>query len=507
MKSSTATASGVRGRGPKPMPLDAPAASANRLRNVLVATDALALMGAWTATIVLTPPADADLPRLLATIPVTLVTLRLVSAFHLYRARVCAVRAVEVSRLAHVSVLSGGLMLLATSWLTPAEGTGAVVLGSFSAFATLTLFRCVYASWLRAGRIQGRYIRRLVVVGDNEDGLDLQELVRFHPELGFDVAAVARVPQQVRPLLEAHDANGVIVAAGALGRRELNVLVRELLDQDVHVVMSSGLLGIDHARIRSQPFAREPLYYVEPTRVSRTQLAIKRTIDILGGCLLLLLTFPVLVVSGVAIKLQDRGPILFRHQRIGRNGTPFTVYKLRSMVPGAEKRQGKLQVLNQRKDGPIFKVDNDPRVTRVGRVLRATSIDELPQLFNVLQGTMSLVGPRPALPSEVADFDEELLERHRVRPGITGLWQVEARDNPSFHAYRRLDLFYIENLSVKLDLLILLDTFTAVLTSAIRALLVRRAMTADAAPAGPEIPVLMVATDLPGPGFASVEGA
>ena len=125
------------------------------------------------------------------------------------------------------------------------------------------------------------------------------------------------------------------------------------------------------------------------------------------------------------------------------------------MVPDSDKETD-LEVINERTDGPLFKASHDPRVTRVGAVIRALSIDELPQLLNVLGGTMSLVGPRPAIPTEVSQFDPELLRRHAVKPGITGLWQLEARDNPSFHAYRRLDLLYVDNWSVGLDLYIVL---------------------------------------------------
>jgi lipopolysaccharide/colanic/teichoic acid biosynthesis glycosyltransferase len=185
--------------------------------------------------------------------------------------------------------------------------------------------------------------------------------------------------------------------------------------------------------------------------------------DVAVSGALLLLAAPVLAVVAVAIKLDDRGPVFFRQERVGLQGRRFRIWKLRTMVPDAESLLIDLRDQNER-DGPLFKVTHDPRRTRVGRFLEATSLDELPQLFNVLRGDMSLVGPRPALPSEVAEFDEELLARQTVRPGITGLWQVEARDNPSFWAYRRLDLFYVENWSVSLDVAIVLATAGALLT-------------------------------------------
>ena len=161
--------------------------------------------------------------------------------------------------------------------------------------------------------------------------------------------------------------------------------------------------------------------------------------------------------------------MLFKQSRVGRDGVPFVLYKLRTMRKGAEWEMEQLSDLNVR-DGPLTKIAQDPRVTVFGRVLRATSIDELPQLWNVLNGTMSLVGPRPALPDEVAHFDAELRAREAVLPGITGLWQVEGRDNPSFAAYRRFDLFYLQNWSVTLDVMILLGTVESVIIRVFRGL-------------------------------------
>jgi lipopolysaccharide/colanic/teichoic acid biosynthesis glycosyltransferase len=174
----------------------------------------------------------------------------------------------------------------------------------------------------------------------------------------------------------------------------------------------------------------------------------------------------VVSVAAIAIKLDSRGSIIYRQTRIGRGGRPFTMYKLRTMVTAADQQLAELAQQNERTDGPLFKLESDPRVTRVGRLLRATSIDELPQLWCVLVGTMSLVGPRPPLAEEVAHFDTELRTRFDVTPGITGLWQVEARDNPSFRVYRRYDLFYVENWSVRLDFAILIRTFESVVTRA-----------------------------------------
>ncbi|MGH9055098.1 MAG: sugar transferase, partial [Acidimicrobiales bacterium] len=178
---------------------------------------------------------------------------------------------------------------------------------------------------------------------------------------------------------------------------------------------------------------------------------------------------PLILLAAAAIKVHDGGPVLFRQERVGRDGAPFGLLKLRTMVPNAASLLPQLAVVNER-NGPLFKMQRDPRVTPVGRVLRVTSLDELPQLLNVLAGSMSLVGPRPALAEEVARFDDELAGRHSVRPGITGLWQIEARHNPSFHAYRRLDLLYTNKWSLALDLSIMVATAPAVLQPVVGAI-------------------------------------
>jgi lipopolysaccharide/colanic/teichoic acid biosynthesis glycosyltransferase len=202
--------------------------------------------------------------------------------------------------------------------------------------------------------------------------------------------------------------------------------------------------------------------------------------------ILLVMTAPVLAVAAVLIKAHDRGPVLFRQVRIGRGGEPFTLIKLRTMEVDAEARLADLWQRNER-HGPLFKVSSDPRITPIGGFLRSAAIDELPQLFNVLAGQMSIVGPRPALPAETAKFDDELQRRHLVRPGVTGLWQVEANHKASFDEYRRLDLFYVDNWSVAMDLAVTIDTLPVIGRRALRAL--RRPAPSAPAPVGSAAPV------------------
>ncbi|MCB0981309.1 MAG: sugar transferase, partial [Ilumatobacter sp.] len=258
-------------------------------------------------------------------------------------------------------------------------------------------------------------------------------------------------------LAERYDVSGVVMSPMALPTVILNTLIRELQAQSLHVHLTTGIAGIDARRLRSLPLSYEPLLYVEPVSLSRVQLVMKRVTDIIASALILVLASPVMLAIALLIKLDDRGPVFFLQKRVGKDGSTFGVLKFRTMSVDAEARLAQLKADNER-NGPLFKMERDPRVTGIGRFLRATSLDELPQLINVLRGEMSLVGPRPALPSEVEHFSADLRQREQVLPGITGLWQVEARDNPSFEAYRRLDLFYVENWSMVLDFVIILGT-------------------------------------------------
>jgi exopolysaccharide biosynthesis polyprenyl glycosylphosphotransferase len=188
----------------------------------------------------------------------------------------------------------------------------------------------------------------------------------------------------------------------------------------------------------------------------------KRLLDIFGSLFLLVLALPVMAVIALAVKLTSRGPVFYTSRRVGRMGRIFDFYKFRSMYVDADSRLSDVMAGNE-KDGPIFKMQNDPRITRVGRFLRKTSLDELPQLFNVFRGDMSLVGPRPPLPHEVEKYDDYAMERLAVRPGMTCYWQIMGRSNLSFEEWMKLDHKYLEEMSVTTDIKILLKTPLAVL--------------------------------------------
>ncbi|NUR81931.1 MAG: exopolysaccharide biosynthesis polyprenyl glycosylphosphotransferase [Dermatophilaceae bacterium] len=223
-----------------------------------------------------------------------------------------------------------------------------------------------------------------------------------------------------------------------------------------------SLSDISTGRIAMRPVGGLPLVHVEQPQSLGASRGLKRAFDLLGATALLLLAAPVMLVFAVATKLQDGGPVLFRQTRVGRDGELFECLKFRSMVVDAEAQLPGITHLNQNSDGVLFKVARDPRVTRVGAVMRRLSIDELPQLINVVNGDMSLVGPRPALPAEVRRYVPDVQRRLHVRPGVTGLWQVSGRSDLSWEDTVRLDLYYVDNWSLVQDLSILAKTVHAV---------------------------------------------
>ena len=206
------------------------------------------------------------------------------------------------------------------------------------------------------------------------------------------------------------------------------------------------------------------MVHLESCRSIHASRWAKRVFDVVGALCLLVVLAPLMAATALAVKLHDGGPVLFRHTRVGRDGLPFGVLKFRSMVVDAELLRAAL-VDGSTSDSVLFKMADDPRVTRPGRWIRRFSLDELPQLWNVVIGQMSLVGPRPPLPEEVARYEDDMLRRLRVRPGMTGLWQVSGRSDLSWDDTVRLDLYYVDNWSMVQDLAILARTFRAVVGS------------------------------------------
>lgn len=382
-------------------------------------------------------------------------------------------------------LVAGAVTAILDALAGGAIGLGPVLLGTAVASTAVQAGRYFVDRRERKLRQRGDLEDRVLVLGEGRSASDLLALIDEHRDCGwrvvgclgncaFEAAAhgVAHLGDAAELVDQVRLWRASIVVASADSLRDEAVYARllGLRRQGVDVRVDAGLRGLAHRDVHPAPLGHDTLLSLDQPRLLGCQRFAKRVLDISLAVIVLTLTAPLLLVSAAAIKLDDRGPVLFRQRRVGRDGTAFLMPKLRSMRVDAEQQLEALKHLNERGGGPLFKVEADPRVTRIGRLLRATSIDELPQLVSVIRGQMSLIGPRPALPSEVVQFDERLASRVEVRPGVTGLWQVEERDNSSFEAYRRLDLYYVENWSLLLDLTILFHTVPAVIGRGWRAL-------------------------------------
>jgi len=330
-------------------------------------------------------------------------------------------------------------------------------------------------------RRRGRLLRRVLIAGSNEEAIALCSMLQDDARLGYDVIGFLaddipigeivhdgiRVIGTVENAVAAtvtEDITGVIVATTAVDTDTTNRLARHLSEVGLHVEISASLCDVAAERLKVRPLGRYPVLYVESARLQGWRRVAKRTFDLCVAVPLLVITSPFLLLAAVIIKLETPGPVFFRQSRVGCDNAPFIMLKLRTMVRNAQELQDSLVPRNEAAY-PLFKMRNDPRVTRFGRVLRRMSLDELPQLFNVISGQMSMVGPRPALPHEVSAWSEDLKKRLRLKPGLTGLWQVSGRSDASFEDYVRWDLYYLDNWSLWADVSIVLRTIPAVFRS------------------------------------------
>jgi exopolysaccharide biosynthesis polyprenyl glycosylphosphotransferase len=460
------------------------------LRHVPTTMDLVVNIASWLiASVVFSSSANVSQTAVM-TIGPTLSLIVLFRQAGLYLARITSVRLQEMAGvLRSVAINAAGWALIGLTTSLPLS-TASALFALASGLTATFVCRSAFRAWLFSQRSNGRFTRPVLIVGTNAEAAAVVDLLGQHPELGFSPTGVfgSRTEAFSNGLgdlwidrLDTTDwkqqsdhSTGAIIATTALETEEMNLISRTLLANGLYVHLTSGLAGFASHRLTVQSIGYEPFVYVEPMQLARWQTWTKRALDIAIASVLLIPAIPVIALFALIVKLEDRGPALFRQARVGRHGEDFTMLKLRTMVVDAEGRLAALQSECNERSGPLFKMDRDPRFTRVGRILDVTSINELPQLWNVLRGDMSIVGPRPSLRREHERFDETLRARTVVRPGITGLWQIEARDNPSFDAYRRLDLHYVENWSVSLDVVILAATAEAVAGRVVRTLVKNR---------------------------------
>jgi exopolysaccharide biosynthesis polyprenyl glycosylphosphotransferase len=329
-------------------------------------------------------------------------------------------------------------------------------------------------------RVRGMLNQRVILIGTPGYVSEIYAVLRREPWLGFHVIGclvppdyagvvetssgipVLGLTDSVREAVDTFDADIVFFAGGAVSSStELRRLAWELEDHSrVQIIVAPNVTDVSSERVRIRPVAGLPLMHLGRPRSQAATNGAKRIFDLLGATTVLILSGPVLLVLMAWIRLSDPGPAIFRQERVGREGVTFSCLKLRSMVVDADVEH------READEGHVlFKDQQDPRITRPGRLIRRFSLDELPQLWNVLRGEMSLVGPRPPLPQEVERYENDMLRRLNVLPGMTGLWQVSGRSDLSWEDTVRLDLYYVDNWSMVQDLSILARTVTAVLGS------------------------------------------
>ncbi|MGY1738729.1 sugar transferase [Geodermatophilus sp. SYSU D00684] len=380
-----------------------------------------------------------------------------------------------------------GFLLLALTCVVSFLGqlglSRALVLLAVPGLTALTLAgRYAARCGLRRLRVRGACTKRVVVVGRGGAVVELATAVRRQSFAGLEVVGACVTPDSRArvagtlgvPVAGLDDVAATAARLGAdtvavtsaseTAAEYLRRLSWQLEGTGIELLVAPGLIEVAGPRLHIRPFEGLPLLSVEQPRFRGWGRLVKGGVDRAAAAVALLLLTPVLLAVAVAVKLDSAGPVLYRQERVGVNGRGFTILKFRSMAVDADRRLDELLERNEG-DGLLFKMRHDPRVTRVGRWLRRFSLDELPQLFNVLGGSMSLVGPRPPLPAEVERYDSSVSRRLLVKPGLTGLWQVSGRSDLSWEEAVRLDLRYVENWSLALDALILAKTVRAVVTS------------------------------------------
>ena len=397
-----------------------------------------------------------------------------------YSARVFGAGPDEYKRVVHASLLTAGRVGVVCYLAKFQLSRGFFLLAFLIAIPSLMVGRLALRRAVHKAHINGALRYRVVIAGSPAHIDEIAGVLRRETWLGYEVVG-ALTPDSVAggetpsgvPIIGNTDeitwsvissrANLLFFAGGAVdSASELRRIAWALEKEDVQVVVAPSVTEVSGGRVKFRPVGGLPLIHVDPPRATEASRWGKRLFDVVGSLGLLVLFSPVFLVAALRVKLHDGGPVMFRQQRVGKDGQLFSCLKFRSMVIDAEAKLAELHAQTGYESG-LFKLKDDPRITTPGAWLRKFSFDELPQLVNVLRGDMSLVGPRPPLPLEVANYERDTNRRLDIRPGLTGLWQVSGRSDLSWDETVRLDLYYVDNWSMLQDLNIMLKTLAAVM--------------------------------------------
>jgi exopolysaccharide biosynthesis polyprenyl glycosylphosphotransferase len=456
--------------------------------SLLRATDALVVAGAvWAGDLLssvgFVPGVESDKAGLLTAVTVMLLWLLALEIYRTRDSKVLGVGADEFKRVASATLRIFGLMAIAGIVFSVDGGNAYITVSLPLGLVALTGNRWAFRHRLTREKGRGRHLSRAVVVGEPEDVRYVVQQVAKKSGPVYEILGVClpgarrgaklcvdgnQIPilsstDDIARTVRLADADSVIVA-GPLpgGNRFIRELGWKLEECAAEMVLAATLTNVAGPRIHWRPVEGLPLMHVDVPQYSGAKHVLKRVVDVAMALGALLALSPLLTVLAIIVRLDSPGPVLFRQERVGKDGHPFGMFKFRSMVVDAEAR---LASLGQRNEGAgmLFKMRDDPRVTRCGRWMRKYSLDELPQLWNVVLGDMSMVGPRPPLDREVNGYERHTHRRLLIKPGITGLWQINGRSDLAWEEAVRLDLYYVENWSIAGDLLILWRTFRAVI--------------------------------------------
>ncbi len=340
--------------------------------------------------------------------------------------------------------------------------------GTFASFLIYARHELTQAFVARNAHSQTQLRRRIMWVGQPDSITQLRGELTATEQASIDSVAEIEpntdADQQISEALHTHSVNAIILILTGLSSETINQIVKACDREGVEIIINPGLNFASPFRLSMDQLGGQPVMYYRAQAARPFDLALKQCVDYLGATLLLILLSPLTLLCAVLVRITSRGPIIFRQKRAGLNGHHFVMYKFRTMVANAENQQVDLADQNEM-EGPVFKIADDPRITRLGRFMRRHSLDELPQLWNVLRGEMSLVGPRPLPLNEVDRFEHNTQRRRlSVKPGLTCLWQIRGRNEiTSFEDWVRLDLEYIDQWSLWLDLKILFATIPVAL--------------------------------------------
>ena len=457
------------------------------VRRFLVAADVLGLLAAFAiAELIVVGPGSgrfdvvAETLAFIATLPGWVLVTRLYGLYSQDDQRTNHTTTDEVANVFNMVTVCTWLFF-AVSWVSGAAHPAVPKLLLFWVFAAV-LVPLARTTGRWAARRSPAFIQNTVIVGAGDVGQTIAEKLRRHPEYGVNVVgfvdsqpreqrdavgdlAILGPPSDLESIVHAHDVERVIIAFSRVSHEEVLSLIRSLKDAFVQVDIVSRYYELVGPSTGISAVEGIPVLCLPPRALGSSAKLMKRALDVVLSVFALALLTPVFLIVMVAIFLDSRGPILFRQRRIGAGGKTFEILKFRTMIPEAEELKDAVAHMSLHADGDdrMFKIADDPRVTRLGRLLRKASIDELPQLLNVLRGEMSLVGPRPLIPSEDVRVENWGRERLSLRPGMTGLWQVLGRSEIPFEEMVRLDYLYVTNWSLWHDLRLMCGTVPAML--------------------------------------------